>query len=143
MRNDPTKKTIKMLVTKDGSPDGLSVVTYKKDAVYTVPLELGSVFVKEGWAENSRGKEADKDPALNAGAPAGLLVLKEGMIARERLVKDELTDEELRSYALNSFQLEVPAKVKKHLGILQAVLDAQDAWEKAEQDKLVEASKNK
>ncbi|OFX13608.1 MAG: hypothetical protein A2V59_06830 [Armatimonadetes bacterium RBG_19FT_COMBO_69_19] len=42
---------VRMLKTMDGSPDGMRVNTYQAGQVYTLPDDLGGVFLREGWAE--------------------------------------------------------------------------------------------
>ena len=38
---------VKMKVTQKGSPDGIQVVEYEKDEVYTLPDSLAEVFLDE------------------------------------------------------------------------------------------------
>jgi len=40
-----------MLIDKTGCPDGIHSMLYAAGAVVEVPEDLGSVFVREGWAE--------------------------------------------------------------------------------------------
>lgn len=42
---------VRMIVTKKGSPDPCTVNTYQEGQEYEVPAPLGTVFVREGWAE--------------------------------------------------------------------------------------------
>jgi len=62
---------IKMLETRTGSPDGVSVRTYVKGEQYELPDELARVFVHEGWGKpvpvrgRKRGSQIkDLGPAL-------------------------------------------------------------------------------
>ena len=41
---------VEMKSTQSGSPDGLTVVQYKKKAVVEMPESLAKVFLHEGWA---------------------------------------------------------------------------------------------
>ena len=43
-------KRISMLVTKDGSPDGIQVRTFEKGKTYDVPETLADIFLRERWA---------------------------------------------------------------------------------------------
>ena len=45
---------IRMLKTKNGSPDGLAVLTYDEDKVYELPEDLARVFIKQKWAKRLR-----------------------------------------------------------------------------------------
>ncbi len=47
---------IMMLQTMDGSPDGVTVNQYRKGETYDVPDSLGTVFLKEKWAERAKAK---------------------------------------------------------------------------------------
>lgn len=54
---------IKMLSTKQGSPNGIVVRTYERGCVYELPGELAEAFIGEGWAapdaeEPERAEEA-------------------------------------------------------------------------------------
>jgi len=42
---------IKMLTTKKGSTDGITVNEYKAGEIYEIPTGLASIFLCEGWAE--------------------------------------------------------------------------------------------
>jgi hypothetical protein len=42
---------VKMLETRDGSPDGIEINTYDAGEEYVIPARLGRIFVDEGWAE--------------------------------------------------------------------------------------------
>lgn len=52
---------IKMLETRPGADDRVTVKTYEKDKVYTVGDELGTEFIKAKFAVEE--KQAEKDPA--------------------------------------------------------------------------------
>jgi len=57
---------IKMLETRMGSPDGVSVLAYTEGEQYEVPDSLGRVFIAEGWAVAGRikaGRKKDKGAA--------------------------------------------------------------------------------
>lgn len=59
---------IRMLETKDGSPDGLKVNTYEKGTEHDLSgsageQDLASVFVREKWAEEVKGKKAAENKA--------------------------------------------------------------------------------
>ena len=43
-----------MLKTKNGSPDGMAVLTYAEDRVYELPEDLARVFIKQKWAKRLR-----------------------------------------------------------------------------------------
>ncbi len=45
---------IRMLKTKNGSPDGMAVLTYAEDRVYELPEDLARVFIKQKWAKRLR-----------------------------------------------------------------------------------------
>lgn len=51
---------IKMLETRMGSPDGVSVLAYTGGEQYEVPDDLGLVFITEGWAVDGRIKASRK-----------------------------------------------------------------------------------
>jgi len=62
---------IKMLETRTGSPDGVSVCSYIKGEHYELPDDLARVFVHEGWGKQvqvrgrKRGtQKKDLGPAL-------------------------------------------------------------------------------
>lgn len=42
---------IKMLETRTGSPDGMTVRSYTKGEQYEMPGDLAQVFVQEGWGK--------------------------------------------------------------------------------------------
>ncbi len=42
---------VEMKHTRSGSPDGLTVVQYKKNAVVDLPESLAAVFLDQGWAK--------------------------------------------------------------------------------------------
>lgn len=42
---------IAMRSTQRGSPDGINVQSFAEGQTYDVPVDLGDVFVREGWAE--------------------------------------------------------------------------------------------
>lgn len=50
---------IKMLETRKGSPDGMTVCSYQRGEQYELPDELARVFVREGWAKQvqARGRK--------------------------------------------------------------------------------------
>jgi len=50
---------VRMLVTKQGSPDGIRVNEYKKGDVVDVPQGLAEVFLENKWAEKDK---KDKSP---------------------------------------------------------------------------------
>jgi len=47
---------IKMLETRLGSPDGVSVLSYAEAEQYEVPDDLGQAFLAEGWAKAVDGR---------------------------------------------------------------------------------------
>ena len=53
---------IKMLKTRQGSPDGISVVTYCADDVFDIPDELAKVFLRKRWAKKNETKNLGKAP---------------------------------------------------------------------------------
>ncbi len=53
---------IKMLKTRQGSPDGISVVTYCMDDVVDMPDELAKVFIHKRWAKKAESKNLGKAP---------------------------------------------------------------------------------
>ncbi len=53
---------IKMLKTRQGSPDGISVVTYCADDVVDIPDELAIVFLRKRWAKKNETKNLCKAP---------------------------------------------------------------------------------
>ena len=53
---------IKMLKTRQGSPDGISVITYCADDVVEVPDELAKVFLRKRWAKKTESKNLGKAP---------------------------------------------------------------------------------
>jgi hypothetical protein len=55
---------IKMLETRDGSPDGIEIYTYEVGEEHTVPARLGRIFVGEGWAEKLTSDDEDDDVEL-------------------------------------------------------------------------------
>lgn len=50
---------IKMLETRTGSPDGVTVRSYAKGEQYDLPDGLAEVFVHEGWGKpvQARGRK--------------------------------------------------------------------------------------
>ncbi len=58
---------IKMLETRTGSPDGMTVCSYARGEQYDVPDSLAEVFVREGWGKpvQERGR---KPRRKNSGA---------------------------------------------------------------------------
>lgn len=42
--------TYVMLQTRTGSPNGIIINTYRAGEEYPLPLDLATVFVREGWA---------------------------------------------------------------------------------------------
>ena len=50
---------IKMLETRTGSPDGVTVCSYAKGEQYELPDGLAQVFVHEGWGKQvqTRGRK--------------------------------------------------------------------------------------
>lgn len=125
--------TIKMKKTEQGSPDGLVTNTYLEDKVYTVPSELGKVFIAIESAVIHKGDSEDED-APNPGEATGALVLPEGMVTREALVKDEWNNKELIEYAEAHLEVEKNSiKMNtKHSTLLQSIIDMQRAWEEVE-----------
>jgi len=62
---------LKMLQTRSGSPDGVTVNRYERGAVYEVPAALAEVFLDQGWARRAappRSKNAGAAPE-NKAAP--------------------------------------------------------------------------
>jgi len=53
---------IKMLKTRQGSPDGISVFTYCAEDIVEVPEELGKVFLRKRWAKKTESKNLGKAP---------------------------------------------------------------------------------
>ena len=53
---------IKMLRTRQGSPDGVSVLTYCAEDVVEVPEELAKVFLRKRWAKKAETKNLGKAP---------------------------------------------------------------------------------
>ncbi len=47
---------IKMLETRMGSPDGVSVLSYSEGEQYELPDGLAQVFIAEGWAKAVDGR---------------------------------------------------------------------------------------
>jgi hypothetical protein len=60
---------LKMLETRQGSPDGISVATYEEGQTYDIPKDLAGVFIREDWAEPLKKKEAD--PAASGAVTKG------------------------------------------------------------------------
>lgn len=59
---------IKMLETRTGSPDGMTVCSYSKGEQYELPDRLAQVFVQEGWGKpvQERGRKPRKKDAGSA-----------------------------------------------------------------------------
>lgn len=60
---------IKMLETRTGSPDGMTVRSYARGEQYELPDGLAQVFVSEGWGKQVQ--ERGRKPVVrkkNAGA---------------------------------------------------------------------------
>ncbi|WP_449246632.1 hypothetical protein [Desulfarculus baarsii] len=53
---------IKMLSTKQGSPNGIIVRTYERGEVYELPGELAEAFINMAWAEPDEGPRALEEP---------------------------------------------------------------------------------
>jgi hypothetical protein len=54
---------IKMLKTRQGSPDGITVNTYISGSTVDVPEELGRVFIRHRWARKVKAvKNLGKAP---------------------------------------------------------------------------------
>ena len=53
---------IKMLKTRQGSPDGISVHTYCAEDIVEIPDELAKVFIRKRWAKNMESKNLGKAP---------------------------------------------------------------------------------
>jgi len=47
---------IKMLETRTGSPDGVTVCSYAKGEQYDLPDGLAQVFVHEGWGKQMQAR---------------------------------------------------------------------------------------
>ena len=62
---------VKILEGRPGSPDGVTVVKYKKGDVVDMPAHLANVFVGEKWAEPF----VDAPVAQAAPAPAAKMVV--------------------------------------------------------------------
>ena len=60
---------LKMLETRQGSPDGVTVLTYKKGEIVDVPAELAHVFLSESWARWPDKKKV-------TGAASGAVTMK-------------------------------------------------------------------
>lgn len=53
---------IKMLETKQASPDGVNIVLYQKGLIYIVPDKLGADLILVGWAEAVKTKNSGAAP---------------------------------------------------------------------------------
>jgi len=53
---------IKMLKTRQGSPDGISVYTYCAEDIIDLPEELAKVFIRKRWAKKTESKNLGKAP---------------------------------------------------------------------------------
>lgn len=53
---------IKMLKTRQGSPDGISVYTYCAEDIVDLPEELAKVFLRKRWAKKTESKNQGKAP---------------------------------------------------------------------------------
>ncbi|MBC8284361.1 MAG: hypothetical protein H8E32_11155 [Nitrospinae bacterium] len=53
---------IKMLKTRQGSPDGISVFTYCAEDIVEIPEELAKVFLRKRWAKKAESKNMGKAP---------------------------------------------------------------------------------
>ena len=42
---------IRMLSTREGSPDGIRIEKYLENQIYEIPSSLAAIFISEGWAE--------------------------------------------------------------------------------------------
>ncbi len=42
---------IHILETRDGSPDGITVVRYRPGETHDMPVDLAAVFLREGWGK--------------------------------------------------------------------------------------------
>lgn len=45
---------IRMLLTKRGSPDGITVLEYEAGRKYDIPAPLATIFLAQGWAEEDK-----------------------------------------------------------------------------------------
>jgi hypothetical protein len=48
---------IKMLATRTGSPDGVTIRSYTKWEQYELPNDLANVFVNEGWGKRVQARD--------------------------------------------------------------------------------------
>ena len=55
---------IKMTETRRGSPDGHTVARYHVGDIYEVPHTMGTMFVRNGWANEVQGEVAPR-PTFN------------------------------------------------------------------------------
>lgn len=53
--------TVRMIKTRAGSPDGITVNVFKEGKTYDLPMSLASVFIAEGWAEIVEEKEGKEN----------------------------------------------------------------------------------
>ncbi|MBL4665018.1 hypothetical protein JYT29_01130 [Nitrospina gracilis] len=67
---------IKMLKTREGSPDGISVVTYCADDIIDMPDELAKVFLRKRWAKKNETKNLGKAPENKRAKTRKILVKK-------------------------------------------------------------------
>lgn len=56
---------VKMLETKNGSPDGVRVNGYEKGGVYDLPSPLAEVFIAEKWAIEAKITRQKESKRLN------------------------------------------------------------------------------
>lgn len=64
---------IKMLSTKQGSPNGIIVRTYERGCVYELPGELAEAFIGEGWAAPD-AEEPEQAEETSAGQSPELVI---------------------------------------------------------------------
>lgn len=53
---------VKMLSTKQGSPNGIVVRTYERGRTYELPGELAEAFINMAWAEPDEGPRGPEEP---------------------------------------------------------------------------------
>lgn len=58
-------KTLLMLATREGAPDGIHTQWYVEGETYVVPDYLAEIFVKEEWAEEVEPSDPDDHPSVN------------------------------------------------------------------------------
>jgi hypothetical protein len=121
---------VKMLSKHDGSPDGLTKVTYNQGEIHDIQGDLLDVFLREGWCEaaesfregadngkakgdTATGGDGDTDTTVLPGDGSG----EKELVVGEAEVLAKYTRDELLDLAENQ-EIEVPSDITKKADVV-------------------------